>query len=119
MTRKKSPEKDKSKEDLGRRLDSINSRLGRDKPEAEEDQHRPSRNSFGNAFRLSSEFIAAILVGVAIGYGIDWLAGTTPWAMILFLFLGFVAGVMNVLRASGELTGQVDLGNSGSSETKD
>jgi F0F1-type ATP synthase assembly protein I len=29
--------------------------------------------------------------------------------MIVFLLLGFVAGVMNVLRASGELSGSYDL----------
>ncbi len=60
-------------------------------------------SGFGNALRLSSEFIAAILVGAMIGYLIDTFAGTRPWAMIVFLLLGFVAGVLNVLRSSGEM----------------
>jgi len=60
-------------------------------------------SGIGNAMRLSSEFIAAILVGAGIGYLIDTFAGTTPWAMIILLLLGFVAGVLNVLRASGEI----------------
>lgn len=96
---------DSARKDLDRRLNDLNKRLGRDKKEDKEKSSGPSsRNSYGNAFRLSSEFVSAILVGTIIGYGIDWLAGTTPWAMILFLLLGFVAGVLNVLRAAGELS---------------
>lgn len=56
---------------------------------------------FGNALRLSSEFIAAILVGVGLGWFIDRMAGTSPWGLIAFLLLGFAAGVLNVLRSAG------------------
>ena len=56
---------------------------------------------YANALRMSSEFIAGILVGAGIGYLIDRIAGTSPWGMIVFLLLGFVAGVLNVLRAAG------------------
>jgi ATP synthase protein I len=94
---------------LDERLDSMNKRLGRDVKAQEVASRRPKNEGFGTAFKLSSEFISAILVGAAIGYGIDWLAGTSPWAMILLLLLGFVAGVMNVLRASGEMSGSYEL----------
>ncbi len=53
------------------------------------------------ALKVSSEFIAAILVGVAIGALIDKIAGTSPWGLIIFLILGFVAGILNVLRNAG------------------
>ena len=56
------------------------------------------------AFKLSSEFIAAILVGVALGWGFDQLAGTSPFGLIIFLILGFCAGVVNVMRASGSMS---------------
>lgn len=93
-----------AKDDLEGRLKAMNKRLGRDiKPE--EGSRKPDSAGYGNAFRLSSEFISAILVGTAIGYGIDWLAGTLPWGMIVFMLLGFVAGVKNVLRAAGEMSG--------------
>ncbi len=109
-----SPEnKDGSERALDQRLDDMNKRLGRDihaKPEPE--PSKTKNEGFGNAFKLSSEFISAILVGTAIGYGIDWLVGTTPFAMIGFLLLGFVAGVMNVLRASGEMAGSYELSSS-------
>lgn len=53
------------------------------------------------ALRLSSEFIAGVIVGAVIGYTIDMLAGTLPWGLIIFLLLGFVAGILNVLRSAG------------------
>lgn len=56
---------------------------------------------FANALKLSSEFIAGIVVGAAIGYLIDQVAGTSPWGMIVFLLLGFGAGVLNVMRSAG------------------
>jgi ATP synthase protein I len=55
------------------------------------------------AFRLASEFVAAIIVGAGVGYGIDLLFGTRPWAMVILLLLGFAAGVVNVVRASAEM----------------
>jgi ATP synthase protein I len=53
------------------------------------------------ALKVSSEFIAAILVGVALGALIDKIAGTSPWGLIIFLLLGFIAGILNVLRNAG------------------
>jgi ATP synthase protein I len=58
---------------------------------------------FAYALRLSSEFIAGVLVGAGIGYLIDRIVGTSPWGMIVFLLLGFVAGILNVLRSAGLL----------------
>ncbi len=112
------PENGKDRgDDLERRLAEVNKRLGRDTVKTAGSQDGKSRKtSFGNAFQLSSEFIAAILVGAIIGYGIDWLLGTLPWGLILFFLLGFVAGVMNVMRAAGELAGPGDRLNSEETE---
>jgi ATP synthase protein I len=57
----------------------------------------------GRAFRLASEFVAAILVGLGLGWGVDTLFGTTPWGIIVLLLLGFAAGVLNVVRAASEM----------------
>ncbi|QJP15240.1 F0F1 ATP synthase assembly protein I [Starkeya sp. ORNL1] len=54
------------------------------------------------AFRLGSEFVAGVLVGAGLGWAIDRVLGTTPWAMIVLLLLGFGAGIMNMMRAAGE-----------------
>lgn len=57
----------------------------------------------GYALRLSSEFIAGVVVGAAIGWIVDRMAGTSPWGLIIFLLLGFGAGVLNVLRSAGRI----------------
>ena len=53
--------------------------------------------------KLSSEFIAGIAVGAGLGWMIDRLAGTSPWGLVVFLLLGFAAGVLNVLRSVGKV----------------
>ncbi len=69
---------------------------------ADEVKDSPGRRSgFARAIKVASEFVAGIAVGTGLGWLIDRMAGTTPWAMIVFLFLGFAAGVLNVLRAEG------------------
>lgn len=56
---------------------------------------------FAEAIKLASEFVAGIVVGAVLGYLLDRFAGTSPWGMIVLLLLGFCAGVLNVLRATG------------------
>jgi ATP synthase protein I len=63
----------------------------------------PGLNGASRGYRLASEFVAAIVVGGALGYGIDFVAHTRPWAMIVLLLLGFAAGVRNIVRASAEM----------------
>ena len=60
----------------------------------------------GRAFRLASEFVAAVIVGAGLGWGADTLFGTAPWGMIILLLLGFAAGVVNVIRATAELNAE-------------
>ena len=55
------------------------------------------------AFRLASEFVAAVIVGAGLGYGIDMIFGTKPWGLAVLLVLGFIAGVVNIVRASAEM----------------
>ena len=55
------------------------------------------------AFRLASEFVAAIIVGAGLGYGIDLIFGTRPWGLAVLLVLGFIAGVVNIVRATAEM----------------
>ncbi|HEU4987773.1 MAG TPA: AtpZ/AtpI family protein [Rhizobiaceae bacterium] len=71
------------------------------KPDGGEDSKSDGIGGFGNALRLSSEFIAGIVVGAGLGWFIDRMAGTSPWGLIVFLLLGFAAGVLNVLRSAG------------------
>jgi ATP synthase protein I len=52
-------------------------------------------------FRLSSELIAGVIVGAGIGWGFDRLLSTSPFGLIVFFLLGFVAGLVNVVRSAG------------------
>jgi ATP synthase protein I len=58
---------------------------------------------YGQALRLSSEFIAGVAVGAGLGWIVDRLAGTSPLGLIVFLLLGFGAGVLNVMRSAGKI----------------
>ena len=69
--------------------------------EAAEARAAESRTGYAVAMKLSSEFVAAVIVGALLGYLLDHFAGTGPWGMIALLLLGFSAGVLNVMRAAG------------------
>lgn len=53
---------------------------------------------WGVGLRVGTELVAALVVAVAIGWGLDRWLGTTPWLMGLFVVLGGAAGVANVWR---------------------
>ena len=57
-------------------------------------------------FQLSSELIAGVVVGAVIGWGFDRLLSTSPFGLIVFFLLGFVAGVVNVIRSAGVAPGK-------------
>jgi ATP synthase protein I len=89
---------------LSARLQRLGNRLAQ--------TNRPSENGSGprqtadpsaiaRGFRLSTELVAGVLVGAAIGWLLDRWLGISPWGLIVFLLLGFVAGVLNVMRAAG------------------
>ena len=59
------------------------------------------RGSFmGNAFKLGTELVAAVVVGTIIGFILDSWFGTKPWLIIVFFFLGSAAGMLNVIKAA-------------------
>lgn len=72
--------------------------------EAGEARAEKSRKGYAEAMKLSSEFLSAIIVGVILGYLFDRFLSTSPWGLIVFLMLGFCAGVLNVLRAAGKVS---------------
>ena len=73
------------------------------KPDPMETESEPPKG-MAQAVKLSSEFLAGVIVGVILGLGCDQLAGTSPWGLIIFLLLGFSAGVLNILRSVGAVS---------------
>ena len=95
---------------LSARLRRLGERLGQhkgDRPSDREAGQRPTSDpsAIARGFRLSTELVAGVLVGAAIGWLIDRVVGISPWGMIVFLLLGFAAGVLNVMRTAGVLPG--------------
>lgn len=90
---------------LSERRDRLNRILDDHKEKEAQASKRSSGNSTGyaQAVKMSSEFIAGIVVGGGIGWVLDQWAGTSPFGLIVFLLLGFAAGVLNVLRAAGQV----------------
>ena len=62
------------------------------------DSEPPS--SIGTAFKLSTELVSAVAVGTIIGFILDTTFGTKPWLILIFFFVGVVAGIVNVFRSA-------------------
>ena len=56
--------------------------------------------SIGAAFKLSTELISAVAVGTIIGFILDNTFGTKPWLILIFFFVGVIAGITNVIRSA-------------------
>ena len=54
----------------------------------------------GSAFKLSTELVSAVAVGTIIGFILDKTFGTKPWLILIFFFVGVVAGIANVIRSA-------------------
>ena len=59
-------------------------------------QKKQSGAGFG--FKISTEIIAALVVGVGIGLIVDKYLGTKPFGLIIFFIFGAIAGFLNVYR---------------------
>ena len=95
--------------DLSARLQSLGERLDRQAGPGRQVELGPSSKSDPSAiargFRLSTELVGGVAVGAFIGWALDRWLGISPWGMIVFLLLGFAAGVVNVMRAAGISSG--------------
>ena len=97
-------------QELDQRLEALNTKLGDlhgddrngSNPE-EETKGLADNKGMAYGLKVGSEFVSAILVGAAIGWVFDKWLGTTPFGLIVFLILGFAAGVLNVMRATGQV----------------
>ena len=94
---------------LGNKIDA--QRRVESHPPSELDGDLGATTGFAQGFRLSTEFVAAIIAGAGLGWGIDRAFGLSPLGLIVFLMLGFVAGVLNVIRATGSMKRDGSHGN--------
>ena len=64
------------------------------------DSKQSSSSNIGVAFKLSTEMVAAVVVGTIIGFILDNWFGTKPWLILIFFFVGVIAGILNVIRSA-------------------
>ena len=60
-------------------------------------------SSIGAAFKLSTELVSAVAVGTIIGFILDKTFGTKPWLILIFFFVGVVAGILNVFKSAKKM----------------
>ena len=86
--------------------DSFNTRLeiAKKKINKNKNNQKNQKNSnFGEAFKMSTELVAAVAVGTIIGFILDNWFGTKPLLIIIFFLFGSVAGILNVFRAAKKM----------------
>ena len=64
------------------------------------DNNKNNPSSIGTAFKLSTELVAAVAVGTIIGFILDKTFDTKPWLILIFFFVGVVAGITNVIKSA-------------------
>ena len=96
---------------LGSRLDKVRQRDAARKVQ-------PPPTSLGMAFRFATELFAALIVGAAMGWGLDRLFGTSPTFILILGVFGMAAGVRNVIVAAKEINARI-AASSGSAQKTD
>ena len=59
--------------------------------------------SLGKALKISTELVAAVVVGSTIGFLLDNWFDTKPLLIICFFFMGVAAGILNVFRSAKKM----------------
>ncbi len=92
-------------EDFSRRLKDLESRIAAAKPAkaASRSAAQEKYTQSSLAWRMVTELVAGMLLGLAIGYGLDSLFGTLPVFLMVFALFGFAAGVRTMMRTADEV----------------
>ena len=61
------------------------------------------KSNIGNAFKMSTELVSAVAVGTIIGFILDNWFGTKPWLILIFFFVGVIAGILNVFKSAKKM----------------
>ena len=67
------------------------------------DTKKQTTSPIGSAFKLSTELVSAVAVGTIIGFILDKTFGTKPWLILIFFFVGVIAGITNVIRSAKKM----------------
>ena len=83
--------------------EQLKDRLKNARKKLKVEKENPQTSNIGQAFKLSTELVAAVLVGTIIGFILDNWFDTKPWFIITFFFIGVIAGILNVIRVANKM----------------
>ena len=86
--------------------DQFKTRLKIAKSKVDKNNNSEEKNkgsNMGSAFKMSTELVSAVVVGTIIGFILDNWFGTKPWLILIFFFIGVVAGILNVIRSAKKM----------------
>ena len=92
---------------LRHRLSRLGEKLKAKRGSAAKDAGGLSSRGMSYGLRMASELVGAVLVGSFIGYWLDQWLKTAPWLFLSFFLFGFIAGIVNVLRTSRQVQGEI------------
>jgi ATP synthase protein I len=95
-----SPDQEKAVSDLTARADALQKRTER--PEAA----APHGAAVNQAYRIIAELFGGVLVGLAVGFGVDQLFDTAPWGLLGGVLIGFALAVYMARRTANRLMAQ-------------
>jgi len=81
-------------------LKELSTRLKIAKKKIEKNKKGSNAASLGNALKISTELVAAVVVGSTIGFLLDNWFDTKPILTICFFFMGVAAGILNVFKSA-------------------
>ena len=73
---------------------------------ASDDEKEQSPSHTGMAWRMGMELVTGVAVGLFLGTAIDDWLDTKPVAMVILVFLGFAAGIRNVMISAKKMQDQ-------------
>ena len=89
--------------ELGRKLEQVQARRA---PVTQADRRRGA--AMGEAFKIVAELVVGVAVGGGMGWVLDRQLGTAPWLLVVFLVLGFAAGMSNVIRTARKMQAEAE-----------
>ena len=100
-------QRDEALERLRRSADALQATAVRPLPE-------PSGHAaVGKAYQILGYLVAGPVVGLALGFAVDWTAKTTPWGLIVGVLLGFAASVWLAKKAADRIMAEAKAEDAG------
>ena len=105
------PDEKRRMEQLEARLNTL--KTGKAPAKHHSDEHYSQAHL---AWRMVIELVAGLAIGFGMGFGLDAVFGTSPWLMIVFIFLGLAAGIKTMMRSAREVQAEQEAHAAGNDD---